>query len=47
MLYHILGALDRAEDMHEKSLALSGELGAAPNVEHIEILLAGLLNERP
>ncbi len=42
MLYKTQGELDRAEEMYRKSLALFREIGAAPQIEEVEDLLAKL-----
>ncbi len=42
VLYKTRGDLDRAEQMYRKSLDLFREIGAAPQIEHVEGLLAEL-----
>ncbi len=41
-LYEIQGELDRAEEMYRKSLDLFREIGAAPQIEQVEQMLADL-----
>jgi tetratricopeptide (TPR) repeat protein len=44
-VYRTRGELDKAEAMYKKALALFQELGATPQVEQVQGLLANLKNK--